>query len=99
MPTKHEVIALNKAHPDWTQAQIAEELGCMREYVSATFRRNGLSAPVSTGRSHEEIRDEERERCIAVIESILPSDRNKSGKWLVDGIRALARNPAKAAKS
>lgn len=40
--TKHDVIALNRAHPDWTVTDIAQELGCMREYVTATGHRNGL---------------------------------------------------------
>lgn len=47
MTTKHEVIAIHKAHPDWTCGRIAAHLGCLPEYVSATFRRNGLSLPNS----------------------------------------------------
>lgn len=42
---KHEVIALHKAHPDWTSSQIAKVVGCKREYVVVTCRRNGGALP------------------------------------------------------
>lgn len=47
MTTKHEVLALHREHPDWTGPQIAEKLDCTPEYVTATFRRNGLKLPNS----------------------------------------------------
>lgn len=45
MTTKHEVIAVHRAHPDWSAGDIAAHLGCMHEYVRATARRNGFSLP------------------------------------------------------
>jgi hypothetical protein len=42
MTTKHQVIAAHRAHPEWTASDIAAHLGCLREYVSATAKRNGL---------------------------------------------------------
>ncbi len=42
MPTKHDVIALHRKHPDWSMNRVAIELNCMPEYVRATARRNKL---------------------------------------------------------
>lgn len=69
MTTKHEVIALHKEHPDWTSGQIAWRLGCMAEYVSVTFRRNGLKLPNSRpGLGTPQARLTERERCAIIAE-------------------------------
>jgi hypothetical protein len=43
MTTKHDVIRVHREHPEWTARQIADDLDCSREYVSATARRNGLT--------------------------------------------------------
>jgi hypothetical protein len=53
MATKQQVIDLNKKHPNWTARDIAEELGCMVEYVGACKRRYGLKFARATGRSTE----------------------------------------------
>ena len=45
MTTKEDVIALNRAHPDWTSRQLAEALGCLPAYVFKTAMRNGLVLP------------------------------------------------------
>jgi hypothetical protein len=45
MTTKHEVIAAHRKHPEWTAGEIASALGCMREYVVSTARRNDLTLP------------------------------------------------------
>ncbi|MEO3387349.1 hypothetical protein [Mesorhizobium sp. CAU 1741] len=45
MTTKHEVIAAHQAHPEWCASDIAAALGCMREYVVATAKRNRLVLP------------------------------------------------------
>jgi hypothetical protein len=39
MTTKQDVIRLNRAHPDWTAREIADELGCNPGYVRATAKR------------------------------------------------------------
>jgi hypothetical protein len=42
MTTKHQVLDVLKAHPDWTSRQVADALGCMPEYVRSTADRNGI---------------------------------------------------------
>jgi len=42
-----EVIRCVQEHPDWDIADIATNLGCSREYVSATLQRKGLKAAPS----------------------------------------------------
>lgn len=46
MATKHQVIAAHQKHREWTASDIAAHLGCMREYVVATARRNSLTLPL-----------------------------------------------------
>jgi hypothetical protein len=41
--TKQQVIDLNKKHPTWTAREIADELGCMVEYVASCKTRYGLN--------------------------------------------------------
>lgn len=56
MPTKHDVIRVHKEHPDWTVRQVADHLGCMREYVTATAKRNGLTfRKVAVPRTKEDL--------------------------------------------
>ena len=43
MADKHQVIALAKAHPGITSAEIAERLRCNPAYVRSTAQRNGLT--------------------------------------------------------
>ena len=45
MANKHQVIDLHQKHPDWTARRIADELGCLPEYVNKTAYRNGLQLP------------------------------------------------------
>ena len=45
MANKNQVIDLHGRHPDWTARQIADELGCLTEYVRKTAYRNGLILP------------------------------------------------------
>jgi hypothetical protein len=40
--TKHDVIAANRAHPEWTARDIAEHLKCCDGYVNAVKQREGL---------------------------------------------------------
>jgi hypothetical protein len=42
MANKHQVLDTIKAHPEWNARRVADELGCMPEYVRATADRNGL---------------------------------------------------------
>lgn len=42
MATKHQVIAANRKHPEWTAKMIAESIGACEGYVNATAKRNGL---------------------------------------------------------
>lgn len=42
MATKQQVIDLNKQHPNWTAREVAEELGCIEQYVHACKKRYGL---------------------------------------------------------
>lgn len=49
MTTKHEVIAVHTAHPDWNSVQIASKLNCCDAYVRSTFRRNGMTLIRSRG--------------------------------------------------
>ena len=48
--TKAMVIDTHTEHPDWTAPMIARHIGCSREYVYATGKRNGLSIPKHMGR-------------------------------------------------
>lgn len=50
MTTKQEVIDLNLKHPTWTAREIADELGCMVEYVAACKKRYGLTFAYSKRR-------------------------------------------------
>lgn len=70
MANKHQVIELNRIHPDWTPSQIAVALGCLPEYVRATARRNDLRlGRVHNGPSRREmIIAAERERCASLAE-------------------------------
>ena len=45
MANKHQVIDLHQRYPEWTARQIADELGCLPEYVNKTAYRNGLILP------------------------------------------------------
>jgi hypothetical protein len=40
MANKHQVLEIIAAHPDWNARRVANELGCMPEYVRATADRN-----------------------------------------------------------
>ena len=51
MATKQQVIDLNKQHPEWTAREIAEELGCMVEYIGACKKRYGLKFAKATHRT------------------------------------------------
>lgn len=55
MTTKHEVIAVYRAHPEWTTRQIADHLGCLREYVTATARRNGFKPASHVAKQRERV--------------------------------------------
>lgn len=70
MTTKHEVIACHREHPDWTSGQIAFHLDCLPEYVSATFRRNGLKLPNSGKREYVARFHNQRERYARIAESM-----------------------------
>lgn len=60
MPTKHDVIAIHRQHPDWSSGQIAAALDCDSAYVRATFYRNNLKLrPIPVARRALI----ERERC------------------------------------
>jgi hypothetical protein len=50
MANKQQVIALNKAHPTWTSADIVDHLGCQSAYVRATATRNNLRLGVARSR-------------------------------------------------
>lgn len=39
---RDKVVAVFRAHPDWTSQAIADAVGAESEYVRATLRRNGL---------------------------------------------------------
>lgn len=80
MTTKHEVIALNRKHPDWTKRKIADELGCHYAYVTATGRRNGLVFPPDRRSrvyaTHQQVDEADhavrtRERAIAATEDAI----------------------------
>lgn len=43
---KQMVIAIHQQHPRWSMRDIADELGCMVEYVSACKRRYNLKIPL-----------------------------------------------------
>lgn len=47
MTTWRDVERVRAAHPDWSAGEIATDLGCMREYVTATARRRGWTLPSS----------------------------------------------------
>lgn len=51
MTNKHEVMAINREHPDWTARQIADHLGCMPEYVHKVKELEGLKIPRATTRT------------------------------------------------
>jgi hypothetical protein len=65
MTTKREVIETHQQHPTWSSTMIAQHLGCMPEYVRATFMRNGLKLARS-----KSMRLDERERCAAIAEGM-----------------------------
>jgi hypothetical protein len=45
MTTKHDVMRVHAEHPDWSMAQVAAELGCLRQYVQATCKRYDIPIP------------------------------------------------------
>lgn len=43
MANQAQVLACWREHPDWNSTLIADEIGCMPEYVRVTLNRNGIS--------------------------------------------------------
>ncbi len=70
MTTKHEVIAVHRDHPEWTSGRIAGHLHCTPEYVSATFRRNGLKLPNSGKKCYVDRFENQRERYALIAENL-----------------------------
>lgn len=70
MTTKHEVLALFDAHPEWSSGQVAHVLGCESGYVRATLYRNGRKLAGIGFYSGEGPRfaAAERERCARIAE-------------------------------
>lgn len=57
MVNKRQVIDLHQRYPEWTARQIADELGCLPEYVRKTAYRNGIQLPhAHTAATPEELR-------------------------------------------
>lgn len=48
MATWQDVDRVRREFPTATQAELAVQLGCMPQYVSATFRRRGWPMPPRT---------------------------------------------------
>src|SRR6185312_4467039 len=85
MPTKHEIIALHKAHPDWTSPKLAKALGCKRQQITVVLSKNGYALPCSSRKHHR----------IAAIragyeENLTPSEIAKRIGSTADSVRGWA---------
>jgi hypothetical protein len=62
MTTKHDVIRVHEAHPDWHSERMAQHLGCVGAYVRAVARREGLVLVKKNGGGGRRHRNRDRDR-------------------------------------
>lgn len=70
MATKQQVLDLHRLHPDWSCRRIAAEIGAEREYVYATFRRQGIKPPRAKPRRDPAALRAEAARLIALADKL-----------------------------